>query len=137
MFEELKRRTVFGVEKRVENVRYMLYFNENRAAIKGVNLSGEEIEYGKYGGSSRILRELDEYFQKVKDETAFVIDWSEEPGAVYIDENERVLKLLKQSDCFVNDKMEKLVYIFPIDRYRRNIFAKKLIIIYCPQRCLL
>lgn len=88
----------------------MLYFNENRAAIKGVNLSGEEIEYGKYGGSSRILRELDEYFQKVKEETAFVIDWSKEPGAVYIDENERVLKLLKQSDCFVNEKMEKLEF---------------------------
>ena len=88
----------------------MIYFNENRAAIKGVNQKGEEIEYGKYCGSDRVTREIDEYFSKIKYDNSFVIDWGDETGTVYIDENEKIMKLLKSGGNLINKKMEQIEF---------------------------
>jgi superfamily II DNA or RNA helicase len=111
MFEELKRKSIFiSSGKKSEKIFYILYFKDNRGCVKGVYSNGKDIELGKYGGSDRIIRELDEFFEKIQSENAFVIDWGDDTGTVYIDENERVMKLLKLSKNFVNEKMESIEF---------------------------
>ena len=111
MFDELKRKSIFGIgSKKSENIKYMIYFIENRAAIKGVNSKGEEIEPGNYSGSNRITREIDDYLKKIKSENAFVIDWGDETGTVYIDEHEKVMKLLKSCKNLIDEKMKEIEF---------------------------
>lgn len=111
MFDELKRKSIFGIgSKKSENIKYMIYFNENRAAIKGVNSKGEEVEPGNYSGSDRITREIDDYLKKMKSENAFVIDWGDETGTVYIDEHEKVMKLLKSGKNLIDEKMKEIEF---------------------------
>lgn len=111
MFDELKRKSIFGIgSKKSENIKYMIYFNENRAAIKGVNSKGEEVEPGYYSGNDRITREIDDYLKKMKSENAFVIDWGDETGTVYIDEHEKVIKILKSGKNLIDEKMKEIEF---------------------------
>jgi len=102
-------------------IYFRIDFDEQRAFVTAVDVKNNaiEVDYHNYTGKVRdILKSID----KIKEKSAFRIDWEKPSDRVYLAEHEYLIHLLSQSDRVIGPDALHLTFVV-IRNFKRDEFA--------------
>ena len=109
MFENLKKH---GIKKksldRVDDIYFMLYFDENGAYVEVTDKEKKKVENLDSSSFDRDTKEILKNIENITESSLFVISWSDTNDRIYLNEHPYLFELLKKSRYFVNENFEKI-----------------------------